>query len=62
MKRIYISHTDDISPTQALRAAEVVMRECKEKTGVITMTNGIVVYFSDHTKNPSLTIVNEEEL
>lgn len=62
MKRIYIRHSDDITPTQALRVAEVVMRECSEKTGIVTMKNGIAVLFSDHTKNPSLTIVNEEEL
>ena len=61
MKRIYIRHSDGISPTQALRVAEVVMRECDEKKGIVTMTNGIVVCFSDHTKNPSLTIVKENE-
>lgn len=61
MKRIYIRHSDDITPTQALRVAEAVMRDCKEKTGIVTMKNGIVVLFSDHAKNPSLTIIKEEE-
>jgi len=61
MKRIYISHSDDISPDQALKVAEVVMRECKEKTGIVTMSNNIVVYFSEHTKNPCLTIMREKK-
>ena len=61
MKRIYIRHSDDITTTQALRVAEVVMRECKEKKGIVTMTNGIVAIFSDYTKHPSLTIVKEDE-
>ena len=60
MKRIYIRHSDDITPDKALEVAKVVMRECKEKTGIVTMTNGMVVYFSDHTKNPCLTIIREK--
>ena len=60
MKRIYISHSDDITPDKALEVAKVVMRECKEKTGIAQLTNGFVAYFSDYTKNPCLTIIKEK--
>ena len=61
MKRIYISHSDDITPENALAIATVVMRNCEEKTGIVTMSNNIVVYFSEHTKNPCLTIMREKK-
>ena len=57
MKQILIRYDNGISDHKALRYAAAAIED-GNSTGVVTFTDGTVLWFSDRAKNIALTIQN----
>ena len=61
MKQILIRHTDEISETDALKYAYCAWKDNPYRTGIVAFRDDVVVFFSDRSKYPSMTVCKDKQ-
>ena len=54
--RIYITHTDRVTPQEALQAVYSCLVNNINPGVVFTLSNGLAVFYKDKTKHPSFQV------
>ena len=55
-KRIYITHTDRVTLQEAIEAINVCLVHDLDPGVLMTLSNGLAVYYNDKNKNPSFEV------
>lgn len=60
-KKIFITHTEDVSTKEAIQAVYIAIKDNIEAGEVVVLTNGIAVDYPGNTKNPSSYVWRREQ-